>query len=89
MDALVALAAVGGFAILVWVLGRWTRRRSNELDDYFEREDHRGPSATDVSSWPGGRGIWSLSLGVGAGPSDRLDRHLFGTGASGFQLTRS
>lgn len=57
MDALVALAAVGGFAILVWVLGRWTRRRSNELDDYFEREDHRDPSATDVSSWPGGRGI--------------------------------
>ncbi|HSJ34227.1 MAG TPA: hypothetical protein VLB85_04175 [Acidimicrobiia bacterium] len=59
MDALVALGAVGGFAssILVWLFGRWTRRRSNKIDGDFEREDHRDPPASDVSSWPGGRGI--------------------------------
>lgn len=57
MDVLFALGAVGAFAVLVWLFGRWTRHRANELDDYFEREDHRDPPASDVSSWPGGRGI--------------------------------
>ena len=57
MDALVALGAVGGFAVLVWLFARWTRRRANEIDGYFDGEDHSDPPVSDVSSWPGGRGI--------------------------------
>lgn len=32
MDVLFALGAVGAFAVLVWLFGRWTRRRANELE---------------------------------------------------------
>ena len=57
MDALIGLAAVGGFLSVIWLGGRWFRRRFNEVDSYHEREAHRDPLSTDASSWPGGREI--------------------------------
>lgn len=57
MDALIALVAVGGFGLLVWLGSRWFRRRFDEVDSYYEREEQRDPLITDASSWPGGRGF--------------------------------
>lgn len=57
MDVLLALAAVGGFGLVIWLGSRWSQRRFHQVDRYHEREEHSDPLTTDVSSWRGGRGF--------------------------------
>lgn len=50
---IIFIAVVAAAVAITVGLNRWSRRRADEVDDYFERE-HRDPPTMGGGTWPQG-----------------------------------